>query len=232
MSFVRPQSPPVVRAADLARFVDRLLNIELAHVQGFAVLNIKFGARIDVDDNPTSWDEPVNSVISTMNEIDWDIDVKKGPEIAETLSKLANEANDLIYRAFVMLSLDREVATKLHVADERNTRAWCPGDFGIEIGPILACDLQSDEVPQVGWISIGFSGQGYFYPRTLKEIVGQLESEPKVQQAMEICRETFPVPHAPVEQRVVKLREEFRSIWAYEDFDRPWDWYWWPKETG
>jgi hypothetical protein len=133
-----------------------------------------------------------------------------------------------------MFDLDRDVQQRLtREPGPENNVGFFPGDLSIQVGPIYAHDLATEPpVPTVGWIGAGISGSGYFFPWTFREVVARAESTPQVQRMMELCRSVWPVKPSLPGKKIIQLRENYASLWAYDDFDRPWDWMWWPQETG
>ena len=230
-AFVRPQPPPVLRLSDLADFVEKIVATGVASIRPGSSLNVKLGKAIDEDDRPTFWDEPVNELVSTMREIEWHFGAR-GPTMIDALRKFAEGNNTPIYRAQVFCTLRSDISSALTIPADQNDRGWCPGDLGIILGPILAHDLTCEIQPQVGWIETGISGPGYLFPWTLKDVVARLEAISEVRRMMEVCRTTFPLPVNPVGDQIIELRRTVTQLWAYDDFERPWDWYWWPQETG
>src|SRR5262249_21460578 len=99
-------------------------------------------------------------------------------------------------------------------------------DWSLEIGPMASFDLGSEDLFQVGWISVGLSGYGYLYPWTFAELVRRAEDHPAIRQMTELCRATWPVRSGRPDRQTKRLRKQMGELWPYREIDRPWGWYW------
>ena len=109
---------------------------------------------------------------------------------------------------------------------EKNSVGFHPDGLALEIGPISIFDYDANADVQCGWLSLNFSGPGYLYPWTRRDLLTKLESNLLVQNAAELCRATWPIAQSPVQSVFVEMRRRFKTLWNYEDPAKPWDWYW------
>lgn len=131
--FCRPGRPPVVRTGDLAAFLERIEDAGLVEPSETS-LNVKFGWRIDKDDKPTSYVEPVDDVIGTVREIDWDIEFR-ATALSESAARL-REKNRRIYRAQWLLGRLRDDVTSSLRRDPgpQNENGLDLCSLGVELG--------------------------------------------------------------------------------------------------
>jgi hypothetical protein len=101
----------------------------------------------------------------------------------------------------------------------------------MEIGPIISCDLGSEDLFHVGWLSVSLSGYGYLYPWTFAELVQRAEGDSSIRRVTELCRATWPVEAGRRDRRQKTLRKRMGDLWPYPEIDRPWDWYWGLSES-
>ena len=163
--FVRPLQPPIIAASDLAEFASHMFDAGIVQSQSPATIRLKFGTRVDQDERDTHREEPVNAVVSTVREIEWDVDRRGLKTASEIVTAIADERQP-IYRALLMFDLDRDVQQRLtREPGPENNVGFFPGDLSIQVGPIYAHDLATEPpIPMVGWIGAGISGSGYFFP--------------------------------------------------------------------
>lgn len=230
--FYRPCSPPPITADDLSRLVGRIVESGMLTDSGLRALKLKFGESIDQDDDGLLWTEETVPGVSELCEVEWDVHLER-TTLRQMLDSLASD-DRRVYRAF--LGLGAPTGGVLRPITRENSPEneidYCPYSLSLEIGPIESYDLQSEAPLHVGWIGLTLSGYGYLYPWTLADVVRRLEAAPEIQRLAEICRSFWPVPADPPPADIVGLRREFRRLWPYGDFEKPWDWYWGLQESG
>ena len=168
-----------------------------------------------------------------LGDIEWDLSISHPGGILEFISALRTE-NRRIFRAFASLGalVDSAIEPITRSNSPENEYDFCPHTLSIEVGPIELHSLGCDAQALVGWIGVSLSGDGYLFPWTFREVIGQLESTPEIQRITEACRAFWPVPLKPVEERIASMRKQIGVLWPYDDYDKPWDWYWGLQETG
>jgi hypothetical protein len=230
LQFYRPTEPPIVTGADLARFLERLRETATLQDNGWQTLQVKYGERIDADDSEAVWTEPIAPQLSTIRSIAWDIDISANG-IQQIVDQLRDEPRH-IYRAAVSLgTLDEKVVAPItRKGSAENDTDFLPYELGVEIGLIESWLMGDEQICEVGWMSLTLSGSGYLFPWTFPEVVRQLESVPLIGKLTDVCRSTWPVAPGPLNRKVVEFRRKMGKVWPYEDYDRPWDWYWAARE--
>jgi hypothetical protein len=234
--YYRPTAPPSVTGDDLARFLDLLAQSGAIAQEWLLSLDLKFGRRIDKDAKPATWLEPIKGhpYTARYRDIKWDVDVKHDPgNVAMLLQHLRGEPRS-IYRAYIGLgSLADEAAESLRLPPSaENELTFCPDSLSVEVGPVQLCRLACEEPAEVGWVEVRFSGNGYLYPYTLRDLIARAESSPAVRRVTDACRSFWPVEPLPPDAATIGLRKQMGKLWPYDDLDRPWDWYWGIHETG
>jgi hypothetical protein len=227
--FYRPRTPPLIRCADLANFVERLSQLNIAGGKYFYGAKVAFGTAIDQDDRPSSSFEPIepSGIIHQSRDIEWGWGAKY-ESLAELTAALREAPDKPIYRAFVSLG---GVATPVYEALSRppvpeNDQYLSLDGLSLEIDRIEIYDHDQGASIHCGWISVNIGGQGYPYPWTKREVLQRLETEPHVVALAELCRSTWPVPNEPLPPQYVELRRKLQNFWLYDDLAKPWDWYW------
>lgn len=232
LQYYRPTRPPRVTGDSLARFVAAFAGLDVAEDNGPLTVEVKFGEAIDQDDRPSAWDEPVYETISVVREIDWDVEVHCASPRAVAAALKGHDRP--VYRAHIQLGqATADIRLRMgRVGSPENEVDLRLSDWSLEVGPVVAFDLGSEELFQVGWISIGLSGYGYLYPWTFAELVRRAEDHPAIRQMTELCRATWPVQSGRPDRQTKRLRKRMGDLWPYREIDRPWDWYWGLCESG
>jgi hypothetical protein len=230
--FYRPTEPPLVNGAALAAFVRAFAGLGVVGEGARFNVHVKFGERIDQDDRPFTWEEPINEVISTYGEIDWDID--ESPETLEAAATLLEGETRPFYRGFLSLG---EATDEVSSALERSGSPENDIDLSLSawfltICPVTIFNLGTETPFLVGWISMNLSGNGYLYPWTFAELLARAESSLAIGRVVELCRATWPVPRVNPDLAMQRLRSQMGDLWPYSDVGRPWDWYWGLAESG
>jgi hypothetical protein len=227
--FYRPRTPPLVRCADLAAFVERLSSLSVVEENYFYGAKVAFGTAIDEDDQASTYYIPVtdDGVIQEAGEIEWDWTANH-ESLAELAAELRKAPTKPVYRAFVSLG---SLAEPARIALSRppvpqNDVPLSLDGLSLEIDRIEIYDHDQDAPIHCGWMSVNVGGQGYPFPWTKREVLQRLESEPHVVALADLCRRTWPVPNEPLPPQFVKLRRELKHYWLYDDPAKPWDWYW------
>jgi hypothetical protein len=158
LQFYRPTRPPRLTGESLARFVAAFAGLRVAEDDGPLTVEVKFGEAIDQDDRPSAWDEPVYETISVVREIEWDVEVQcaSSREVPDALEGYDRP----LYRALIQLGkattdIRRHMGRVGSPENEVDLRLT---DWSLEIGPMASFDLGSEDLFQVGWISVGLSG--------------------------------------------------------------------------
>jgi hypothetical protein len=142
-------------------------------------------------------------------------------------------ADEPIRRARVSMGDLREEIVKQLTWEYQGTMPtdwgrFCPYAISFNIGPTT---YDSDDVPDsllLGWMCLGFSGPGYFYPWKPAECIERISSIPEIVRAMDLCRATFPVhPIAPSREiRQTRQIMQRTTAWPHPSVDIPLDWCW------
>ena len=227
--YYRPRDPPLVTTENLAEFISRLSQTKAIHEDDSAgSVEVKFGNSINQDPNPTFWLEEsgFSPQLSFPRSIEYDL--VSGPRcglsgIVETLKSTTGT----IYRADVDLGrLSDDVLRDIERSPSvENEEPFLPQWVNFSIGPV-DCGTYNEEGILVGWMELTLSGQGRLYPWSFRDIFTRLEASGEVQELMSICCDQWPVQSSEPEESVVSARRECQSIWPYDEFNRPWDWYW------
>jgi hypothetical protein len=204
----------------------------LLSAAGFYSCQVKFGEAIDRDDNEATVRDQSVREMAVFHDIEWDIDLKpRGMQ--EIIDRLTEDLRS-IYRANVSLGrpIEQVLQPLARIGSPENEIDYRPDSLSIEIGPIQCYNLESEQPLNVGWIAIGITGYGYLYPWTLKDAVKRLENSPEIRRLMETCRSFWPVRPELPEPHIIEARKQFADLWPYDDFAKPWDWYWGIAESG
>ncbi|MCA9185049.1 MAG: hypothetical protein KDA99_05495, partial [Planctomycetales bacterium] len=233
LSYYRPCAPPPVTADDLSRIIAAICSTDTLTDDGFRWLSVKFGESIVQDDKGTTWKEEKVPGISAIHDIEWDIDLSDDPTPHEMIGVLASN-QDRIYRAQIALGRPNEDVLRPITRENspENEIDYCPDGLSINVGPIECYDLKTDQPLHVGWISLDLSGGGYLFPWTFRDVCDRIQRASEIQRLTDVCRSFWPVDAQTPERRITQLRRKFSDLWPYDEFDRPWDWYWGLRETG
>ncbi len=232
--FYRPVPPPPVTASDVARFLMSVRDLELLAGGGLLTLQVKFGSDIDVDDHPTSWEEPTATPSDfTVRDIEWDFDLSSPANLQEMIYRLVDDERRIYRRFASMGALDENVVLPIsRIESPENEIDFTPDTLGLQIGPVIVGTLSSDMIAQVGWIALSISGCGYLWPWSGHEVVAALDGSSAIRRLANRCREHWPVPPAAASPDVVEQRREMGELWPYGGFDQPHDWHWGVHESG
>jgi hypothetical protein len=231
--YYRPCPPPVVTGKELMRFVDEVHRSGVLAEEGLSTLQVKFGRSIDQDQHGTLWQEEIAPRMFVTHQIEWDISLKAPADMRAALDALAKDSRR-IYRAYLAFKKVRnEVLSPVtRTNSPENSRDYCPSGLSFEVGPVKIYDLRSDAPTLAGWMHASLSGYGYLYPWTFREVLQRLESTPEIQRIASVCRSCWPVPPEVPKPQIVAVRKQLGEVWPYENFDKPWDWYWGIQESG
>jgi hypothetical protein len=226
LHFLRPSRPPRITGPALGGFVSRLAALHLTSPGRDADVSVSFGSRIDQDRKPTIQMQSLSSQISTLSQIDWDVNERR-IDLAEACAILAGDSRG-IYRAHVCLgNLRDDIAARLsRVNSPENSVDLHFGQLVITIEPILLQCLGSMRSAYAGWISLNLSGSGYLWPWTLSELIARAESVAGIRRAMDVCRETFPVAARRPWWWERRRRRSCTAFWPCADLHALPDWSW------
>jgi hypothetical protein len=245
--FYRPTRPPRVTGPRLAEFIEALCATGVIERRADYIM-LKFGRGIDQDEKPTSYEVPVPGVrgMYTVRSIKWDINHSSIP-LDERLQLLRNHDRPL-YRATLSIgSVRRDVMEALQTprpdeAGQMNLTLW---DCVVSLEPVELGSMSTDDRFAVGWMSLSFSGNGYLYPWTPRDLTSRADALAALTAVTDVCRQFFPVDPdgAPkMFQRIAprlrrlrlrRTRRQMGELWPFpDDLDRPWDWFWGVSETG
>lgn len=232
LEFYRPTKPPVITGESLAHFIRSFEGLKVSDAGQGISLKLKFGDAIDQDEQPTTWDEPVNDVVSVSKEIEWDMQrgFRSSAEVAEALTP----AEQPIYRAFVRLgSATADVCQQVNRKNSLENRIDLALDsWALEIEPIVSGSLACEEHFVVGWISVSLSGYGYLFPWKFCDLIERAEGHAGIRQVTDLCKATWPVPAIPPTRSQIDGRRLMGELWPYSRPELPMDWYWGLCETG
>ena len=231
LHFVRSTPPPRVTGTSLAEFIRKFNGLDVADDNGSLLAKIKFGERIDQDKKPTIWREPINAVIATLKEIEWDIE-KEFHSIPEMADALARHHGN-VYRAFISLGgAKAEVCRPLQRLNSPENKVDLTLDtWSFEIGPVKSSSLNS--IPLfAGWMAVKLSGSGYLFPWTFADLHERAEAHPDIRRVMDLCRSKWPVAPEQPDRGLQKLRRKMAKFWPFAQIDIPRNWYWGLSETG
>lgn len=231
--YYRPCPPPRVTADDLSHFIAKVQETNTLTDRGLRTMSIKFGESIDLDDRDTQWVEELPSGLYQTREIEWDVERFDRPSLQELIDCLSGDKR-IIYRAFIMLGMPtQEVLERITRKDSpENEVDYCPDGLSIQLGPILCSTMATEQPLHMGWISVELSGGGYLFPWTFRDAYDRLESSAEIQKITRACQQFWPVKKDPPVPRIAEIREQFKTLWPYDEYDRPWDWFWGLRESG
>jgi len=233
IGFTRPGKPPRITSAALASFLEQFVAIGLMNSKSSVYTKVRFGRSIDADDRPIFGETEETQGISRIREIKWDLVGSR--QTPESLLDLLRSKDQPIYRAHLMLG-DASQALLDHMnspAFHNPKLSLALDSWFVKIGPVASHDLQSETRAFAGWVSVTFSGPGYLWPTTLPQLIAHLESSPQIRRAMDLCRQTWPVPSLPPDRATIANRKKLGTLWGFpESLNRPSDWLWTIAETG
>jgi len=214
----------------LAGFIRKFVDCNVSNIEWPQTAKVKFGERIDQDEDPASWYEPVTDLVSEVQEIDWDVTFgyRTMDEITDRL-----DSSNHVYRACIELgSLKPEIRESLQrVNSPENNQDLVPESWFLEIEPTAVANLES-ELFYLGWMSINLWGYGYLYPWRFVDLVKRAERNEQLQRVTDLCRSYWPVTSAGPDERHISARRQMGELWPYDELDRHLDWYWGLKESG
>ncbi len=224
--FYRPTEPPPITAVALASFLRSFAELSAARDDASAAAQIKFGATVDTDDTPASWDEEVAEGIFVERTLAWDLTVQ-----AASIHKLADalaHRSATLYRAVLELGPpDSGLCQQLQrPPEDKNDRGLSLERWSLDIGPVHSAAIGSDDFFVIGWVSLRLSGTGSLFPWTFERLVQRAETHPAVRQATELCKTTWPVDPEQPTPRLRRRRQRLGELWPLADMDAPLDWCW------
>lgn len=233
LSFVRAAAPPVVTVAEIGKLVAELAATRAAAGNERPKCRIKYGPRVDADEQTTEvieWD--ATGIIGTVGEYDWDRSDEYDSLTA--LSDALSSDNGSVYRAYLSLGgLHPEIVAALtRDPSPENKIGLCLHGLSFSIGPALVAGLESEAPAFAGWMELSFSGPGYYFPWTYRQARERAEAVGLVREVMSVCRRTWPVPPAPPAAAAVDGRRQLADLWLYDDFALSADWLWFASESG
>lgn len=206
--------PPRLSLRDAALFCERFRTLGVVKPETSpGQASFTPGDRIDIDfADSDGWEEPTPAfpdgrqcehpegawVFPHRTTIAWS-------ERLETLKQMSDPA----YRLFVSLGdLTDDLCNRLHVPSPENDQAFAPVSCSIEAGPVL---IGPEDVVDDVWASslftIKFSGQGYCFPRTHREVIEQAKQQPEIQAVADLVRETWPIEPKKPPKRIIEHRK-------------------------
>lgn len=235
--FYRPTPPPFVTGARLAEFIDRFDALGVIKGGQWRAVKVKYGTAIDQNDRrlnePEEIVEEEHCSISTIREQSLDVNWNNDEDQADRTPPTSRGDARSVYRAFVSLgSAHQALFDALRFDTPKNGDSFAPSSWSLELGVISTEALGGDEAFHVGWIGVSLSGNGYCFPRTMREIVDLARAQSDVQRVERLCREFWPVaPQAPSKHQQA-LRKKMGGLWPYDRVDLPLDWSWTLSEGG
>ncbi len=226
--------PPRVTTQTLAQFLRSFAALDVAEARGVGV-EVMLGDRIDVDrrDMYIEVNESKGGVIFTrLKQRDCDLDVRADDFVgaAAALEGLSRPGGGpaSIYRAHVRLGeLTPDLQRRLHEPSDQNQFTARPDGWSFDVGPIRAAVMDADRARMLGWMALSIHGQGYPWPRTHREFLEAVTSQPEVQAVQTLVRETWPIPsRRPGPRRRARrrmLQEE--GLW-FDQLEAPLRWSW------
>ncbi len=240
VKLVRPGPPPRLTVGALLRFVERVAQTGIVHDPAIHTFQVKFGKRIDADYRDTSNDTEVLTGVFKIGEYDWDINVKDASEVKSARDQLLNNERT-IYRAYVgfdFCSLAPAIGERLHVVRDDGSPNLLLADVSVRVDVLTASSLGTERV-HVGWIGVGFGGQGYLFPWGPKDLLSRIAEISELRAVEACCRDAFPVP-APLaggllskyryRRNLNKAMKELGDFWPFSE-GIPSDWAWAISET-
>jgi hypothetical protein len=237
--------PQIVKPADLARFIERILALDILTWDNLGI-QIKFGEKIDQDDRTTYEEEQVGNNSYLLLDYDWDINEER-LSYSGALSLLGNPLKykeiiekpklfflkpktiqkklpENIYRASISFNEMKESVWKNLSHQEQGNYLYL-SDFSFDITIIEVADPQEAEVYQTGWMAFSVHGNGYLFPWTYEDTLIKLRQHPVLNQIRDICREMWPASTTPPDKEIIASRMKMGKLWS-ESADAPDDWYW------
>jgi len=235
VSLVRPGPPPRLSVGALLHFVERIAKTGVVSDPAIRTFQVKCGRRIDADHRDTSNETEVMPGMFQIGEYDWDIKLKGSSEVQAMRSQLLTDTQ-LVYRAYVGFdfgSLDQSITELLRTNHEDGTPNLVLGDVAVQVDVLTASSLDTMPV-HVGWIGVGFGGQGYLHPWRPADVLSRVAKLPPLRAVEACCRDAFPVPTPSMGRRIKdlwyrryrrKAIEILGDYWPYSD-SIPSDWAW------
>lgn len=237
LHFVRPTSPPRVTVAELMRFASAVHRTGLTTTVPQSA-KLMLGERIDADRSGTAIETKIAPGIYDVRDIEWSVEA----ETTEAVAALADDSRP-VHRAFIHFGFGSLADTIMRALQTPTPDTGQPNllfaDVSIDVGPIIAGGLATD-THLVGWLSVGFGGNGYLWPWEPTDLLRHVSALPILQAVERVCRSTFPVTgiekHRGLngpngQRRLRKIRSELGNYWPFPS-DEPSDWAWAIHETG
>jgi hypothetical protein len=194
LKLYRPTRPPTLTTTALAQFISKLTFLE---DQGQISLSLNFGPHIDADSrHPSCFDlsHPC-------------------PSLRHLIQSLTDHPAPIYRGAISLGDISPDLATHLsHAKRLLEGEELSLSQLSIEIGPVEALRLATDDHFLVGWIGLNFSGPGHVSPWQLRSFVDRASRHSDLQSLFDLCRQTWPVSPACSLPR--------------PRYPVPWDWQW------
>ena len=78
--------------------------------------------------------------------------------------------------------------------------------------------------------SFSFSGSGYLFPWTMKDLLTRLEKCEDILDLTSECQKAWPVEEGPVDAELIVNRQSMGELWPYKE-DAPRNWHWGINES-
>lgn len=203
LKLYRPTQPPRITAGELGQFLIQLADLDFLQRYGGIEANLRLGQPIDADTLPIS-----------SASAPWDM--VQSAQSARELGWLLRGNNETVYRASIRLGQARPELLA-HLAQSKKLLEGEDlqlSECSLEIGPVEALRLVSDDHFMVGWMSINFSGLGHVALWESRRFLDQAGRHPALQRLMALCRAKWPTM-GQAEHRLPRPR-----------YPLPWDWNW------
>ena len=226
--YYRPGRPPLITGETLSQFIRRLIETDLVEKTRLS-LKVKNGRAIDQDRHDTSRLVMLMPGLGQYEDIEWDVTVSAQGGFDGLVNPIANDQS-AIYRAYINFGFLPSTSRITRQPSDQNTVGLYPDGLSFLVEPVQSSNLGT-ECWHVGWLALSFSGHGYLYPWTLRDIVKRAQDSPEIMRLCDICRSTWPVPSRRPSFLEVRRRKKYSLLWPYDDFKKPYDWYWGVRET-
>lgn len=228
-----PPAAPGVTVASMSTFARRLLETGALAGGRPAQCRVKYGPRIDADERGMIEQSADSSgLLITHRERPWDR-VESHPSVAALAQALEGDDGS-VYRAELSLgpASPEIVAALTREPSAENSTGLRLSDVHLEVGPVMVSSLSSDAEAFVGWMSLSFSGPGYFFPWTFRSALERALRVEAIGRLADACRATWPVVPEPPSPQMIAARRELGALWLSDDLTLLGDWLWFASESG
>ncbi len=241
----RPGPPPVIMPVSLADFIEKLVALDILQESPRLHAELKFGKSIDQDMKEITYLENPEATVTAIKHMPMDAEINN-TTIAEMLHWLRSPfkkkglftrqlIDPIIYRSYIDLGELKENVRKDFMREEdpeNNIGSFWLSSFSFNIAPETVADPQGDGTRyMVGWISISISGQCYLWPWKYEEVLALIKANEGMQQILELCKSTWPLPPVEPTQVLIEMRKSMGHLWGGTDYDAPPDWRWTINES-